>query len=60
MTTPPISTRHPIAVTLKTTSDHQAIEEGVKSDILRSALAHLQGKPGFNPAALSIVFGLKW
>ncbi|TFW07752.1 hypothetical protein E4K72_08655 [Oxalobacteraceae bacterium OM1] len=32
----------------------------VEGRILESAIAQLAGRPGFNPAAISVVFGLKW
>jgi hypothetical protein len=32
----------------------------VEGRILETAIAQLAGRPGFNPAALSVVFGLKW
>ncbi len=32
----------------------------VEGCILESAIAQLAGRPGFNPAAISVVFGLKW
>lgn len=32
----------------------------VEGQILSSTLAQLASRPGFNPAAISIVFGLKW
>ena len=49
----------PVAVNFRgTQSELEA--EAIKSHILSSALTSLQGRPGFNPAALSIVFGLKW
>lgn len=34
--------------------------EIIKGRILEAALKDLRGQPGFNPAALSVVFGLKW
>ncbi|WP_350283468.1 hypothetical protein [Nitrosomonas sp.] len=34
--------------------------EVLKGKILENALAQLKARPGFNPAALSIQFGLKW
>jgi hypothetical protein len=34
--------------------------EIIRGRILEAAINNLRGMPGFNPAALSIVFGLKW
>lgn len=46
---------------LKIKGDVAHIEgEIFKGKILEQALSQLKAKPGFNPAALSIVFGLKW
>lgn len=36
--------------------NHKVIE----GRILETAIAQLAGRPGFNPAAISVVFGLKW
>jgi hypothetical protein len=32
----------------------------VEGKILESVMANISTRPGFNPAALSVVFGLKW
>jgi hypothetical protein len=39
---------------------HALNQKVVEGRILQSAIEQLQGRPGFNPAAISIVFGLKW
>lgn len=48
-------------IDLKIKGDLATIEqEVIRGRILEAALKDLKAKPGFNPAALSIVFGLKW
>lgn len=39
---------------------HSLNQKVVEGRILETAIAQLAGRPGFNPAAISIVFGLKW
>lgn len=61
---PDISTAHlPLARELATSfkGDSAALNNKiVEGRILESAVSQLAGRPGFNPAAISIVFGLKW
>jgi hypothetical protein len=46
---------------IKLRGDISAVKnEIIKGRILEAALKDLQGQPGFNPAAISVVFGLKW
>jgi hypothetical protein len=35
-------------------------EKVVEGQILAATMAQLSTRPGFNPAAISVVFGLKW
>jgi hypothetical protein len=53
------SLAHDLSTTFKgdVTALNQKVVEG---QILQSTLAQLAGRPGFNPAAISVVFGLKW
>jgi hypothetical protein len=44
----------------KAVAIHTLQNEIVRGKILEAALKDLQARPGFNPAAISIVFGLKW
>lgn len=61
-------TNHPataaaLARNLNTTfkGDAAALNQKVvEGRILESAMSQLANRPGFNPAAISVVFGLKW
>lgn len=39
---------------------HALNQRVVEGKILETAISQLAGRPGFNPAAISVVFGLKW
>ncbi len=39
---------------------HSLNQKVVEGRILETAISQLAGRPGFNPAAISVVFGLKW
>lgn len=46
---------------VKMKSDLATVEREIaKGKIMEAALGSLKGRPGFDPAALSISFGLKW
>jgi hypothetical protein len=61
--TPSINEAQALSRNLSTTFKgdvHALNHKVVEGRILQSAIEQLQGRPGFNPAAISVVFGLKW
>jgi hypothetical protein len=49
-----------IIVDLKHVTERDVHKEVARGRILEAALAELKKSPDFDPAKLSIVFGLKW
>ncbi|MGZ5198946.1 MAG: hypothetical protein ACXWC4_04175 [Telluria sp.] len=63
---PDINVPHPVTLTPQSMStafkgDLASLNNKIiEGKILESVMANLANRPGFNPAALSINFGLKW
>jgi hypothetical protein len=63
---PDINVAHPLTVTPQAMSTsfkgdlHALNNKIIEGKILESVMGNLATRPGFNPAALSISFGLKW